>query len=322
MSRLVGTHTGWEGEVVVTDKKVVADGVVELRLARAEGGVLPAWEPGAHIDVIVPDGPTRQYSLCSDPDDLTTWRIGVLRERDAGASAYIHDRLEIGSVVAVRGPRNHFPLVPAERYVFIAGGIGITPLIPMVEKVDRAGLDWTLHYGGRRRSSMAFLCELVDKYGDRVVVTPEDRAGLLDLDAILGTPEPDTSVYCCGPEPLLVAVERRCAPWPPDALHLERFSPIPVDPDAPDNPVDVELALSNQTLHVPAGVSILDVVEKAGVSVLSSCREGTCGTCETVVLEGTPDHRDSLLTEAEQEEGSIMMICVSRARSSRLVLEL
>jgi ferredoxin-NADP reductase len=234
---------------------------------------------------------------------------------------YVHDQLAVGDVVRVRGPRNNFPLEPSPRYLFIAGGIGITPLLPMIATADAAGADWQLVYGGRQRSSMAFLDELA-RHGDRVLVRPQDETGLLDLDGLLATPQADTRVYCCGPEPLLAAVEQRCAGWPPGSLHVERFSPRPPGAPARLEAFEVVLARSELTVDVPPDRSILEVVEDAGIPVLSSCAEGTCGTCETAVLEGLPDHRDSVLSEEERAANDCMMICVSRSCSSRLVLDL
>ncbi|HEY0403552.1 MAG TPA: PDR/VanB family oxidoreductase, partial [Blastococcus sp.] len=224
--------------------------------------------------------------------------------------------------VEVRGPRNHFPLVPAARYLFIAGGIGITPMLPMIDAAEAAGASWELHYGGRSRRSMAFLESLEEATGQQITVHPQDEVGLIDLDRLLGVPRADTLVYCCGPEPLLLAVEQRCAEWPPGALHLERFAPKDVGEPVFTDSFEVELATSGLLLTVPPEKSVLQVVEEAGVSVLSSCTEGTCGTCETTVLSGEVDHRDSLLTPAEQAANDTMFICVSRAACPKLVLEL
>jgi len=305
------------------DRRVIgAEGVVVLDLRDPSGAVLPAWSPGAHIDLRLPGGLTRQYSLCGDPADRSVWRIGVLREpASRGGSAHVHAELHEGTEVDVRGPRNHFPLVPAPRYLFIAGGIGITPILPMIDAAAAAGAQWELHYGGRSRRSMAFL-ESLERVSGHLTLHPQDEVGLIDLDALLGTPQPDTLVYCCGPEPLLVAVEQRCADWPSGSLHLERFAPKDVGEPVLTGAFEVELALSGRTLTVPPDRSILQVVEDAGVSVLSSCQEGTCGTCETTVLAGEVDHRDSLLTPDEQAANDTMFICVSRAACPKLVLEL
>ncbi len=318
-----------EFTVVVTRKEPLADGVVGLTLSRPDG-TLPEWTPGAHIDLLLgagapggpPDGaPIRQYSLCGDPRDRTSWQVAVLRElQSRGGSAYVHDRLTAGTRIGVRGPRNNFPLLPAPRYLFIAGGIGITPLLPMIGAADAAGADWRLLYGGRTRASMAFR-ERLAAYGDRVAIRPEDETGLLDLAGFLGERAPGTLVYCCGPEPLLAAAERQCAE--PGTLHVERFRPTePAAGAGEDTAFEVVLARSGLTLPVPPGTSILEVVEAAGVQVLSSCREGTCGTCETDLLEGEADHRDVLLTPDERAANESLMICVSRARCPRLVLDL
>ncbi|MFF9020311.1 PDR/VanB family oxidoreductase [Streptomyces eurythermus] len=310
-------------DLVVVRRTDEADGVVSLDLRRADDAPLPSWTPGAHIDLVLAPDLVRQYSLCSSPEDTRVWRVAVLREREGrGGSLHVHEGLSEGDQVRVRGPRNHFPLEGAERYLFIAGGIGITPILPMLERAERQGSAWELVYGGRTLASMAFRDALVARYGERVRVRPEDVYGLLDLDALLGTPRPGTLVYCCGPEPLLKAVEERCADWPAGTLHVERFAPKEPQPPLRDGAFEVELARSGVTVSVPPDKSVLRAVEEAGVRVLSSCREGTCGTCETTVLDGTVDHRDSLLTPAEQEAHDTMMICVSRAACPRLVLDL
>jgi len=312
----------FEADLVVTGVEPVAQDVVALDLARSDGGALPEWTPGAHIDLVLGDGRlTRQYSLCGRTEDTGTWRVAVLRAPESrGGSESVH-RLTPGASVRVRGPRNHFPVVASHRYLFIAGGIGITPILAMIHEVEAAGAEWELHYGGRRLASMAFVEDL-ERLGSRVHLVPEDQRGLIDLDAILGVPRPDTLVYTCGPEPLLAAVERRCANWPAGSLHLERFA-ARSDADAGENkPFDVVLQRSGKTLHVPADRSIFEVVRDAGVSVLGSCLEGICGTCETEVVDGEIDHRDSVLDPEEREAGECLMICVSRSRSDRLTLDL
>lgn len=307
-----------ETELVVDRREFAADGVLALTLRHPLGERLPVWEPGAHVDVVLGPELERQYSLCGDPADRTAWRIAVLREPDGrGGSAHVHERLGLGDKVRVRGPRNHFRLEPAPRYRFVAGGIGITPVLPMLAAAEAAGAEWTLLYGGRSRRSMAFAGEL-ERYGDRVTVAPQDESGLLDLGSVLGDLPDGTLVYCCGPGPLLDAVEEMC---PAGVLRVERFQPKE-QPVGADGEFEVELARSGRTLTVAPGVSVLDTVRAAGVEVLYSCTEGTCGTCETDVLDGTPDHRDSVLTPQEQEGGETMMICVSRCRGKRLVLDL
>jgi ferredoxin-NADP reductase len=310
-------------DLVVTARDARADGVISVTLADPTGGQLPAWTPGAHIDVLLDDGLVRQYSLCGAPADQHSWRLGVLLdEAGRGGSRRVHETLQVGTTVAVRGPRNHFPLHSSTRYLFVAGGIGIPPILPMIAVAEAAGAEWQLWYGGRSRSSMAFLDEL-QEYGDHVTVWPDDERGLLPLSDILGTPQDGVLIYCCGPEGLLSAVERGAASWPAGSLHLERFSAKPVDESAGEAAgFEVVCQRSGVTVAVPPDKSIIDALEANGISVLSSCQEGVCGTCETAVLEGIPDHRDSLLSEDERESNEYMMICVSRALSERLVLDL
>jgi ferredoxin-NADP reductase len=320
----------FEGSVTVRSRQTVADGVVSLELAPSspDGEPLPPWQPGAHIDVVLPTGVTRQYSLCGPVDPAghsDRWRIAVLREPDGrGGSQWIHDHVSEGDELRVRGPRNNFPLRPAARYLFVGGGIGITPLLPMIAEAEAAGAEWSLLYGGRTRGSMAFLPEL-EGYGERVSVRPQDQYGLLDLVGFLSDPEPSALVYCCGPAGLIDAVEAYCVGWPSGSLNVERFAAAAVEgpaEGAAEQPIEVELRASGVTLTVPPELSVLAAVEQAGVPVLSSCEEGICGSCETPVLDGEVDHRDSLLTEDERAANDTMLICVSRARGGHLVLDL
>jgi ferredoxin-NADP reductase len=317
-----------EADLVVIDASRVADGVVALVLADPTGARLPAWTPGAHIDLVLEGTDStggalrRQYSLCGSPSDEGTWRVGVLRAPDSrGGSIQVHQRLTPGTIVRTRGPRNHFPLVSSPAYLFIAGGIGITPLLPMIAEAEATGADWSLLYGGRERASMAFLDELAG-YGDRVTIAPQDEAGMLDLEPLLGRPRPDTLVYCCGPEGLLAAVEKHCGSWPDGTLHLERFSARPQEDAGAGAAFELVLQRSGRTLLVPPEKSVFQVCKEAGVSVLGSCLEGVCGTCETEVVDGDVDHRDSILNEEERASNEYMMICVSRCRSARLTLDL
>ena len=309
--------------LVVHDRRFVADGVVELTLRRPDGDEqpLPGWEPGAHIDLHLSGDMVRQYSLHGDPRDHCEWKISVLREAEGrGGSKFIHDQLRKGSAVRVTGLRNKFKFVDSTHYVFVAGGIGITPLLPMLQAAEAAGADWKLYYGGRARSSMAHV-DRVSEFADRATIWPQDERGLLDLASICED-NGKTALYCCGPEPLLKAVEEACAHWPPDRVRMERF----VAPDADDVgelvAFEVELSKSGITLQIPADRSIMDVATEAGVKVPRSCTEGLCGSCETEVLEGVPLHRDSVLTAEERDSNETMMVCVSRARTPRLVLEL
>jgi len=298
-------------------------GVLSVQLVDPTGAALPPWEPGAHLDLQLPGGRSRQYSLSGDPADRSHYRLGILREEAGrGGSAYVHDTLRPGQLLEYAGPRNHFRLEPAPAYVFVAGGIGITPILPMLAEATAAGADWTLVYGGRTAASMAFTAEL-ERYGGRVTLWPQDTHGLLDLDALLGTPRPATLVYACGPEPLLTAVERRMATWPAGALHLERFAAPVVERDpTDDDALELVLAESGRTVLVPADRSVLDVLLEEGLEVLHDCQEGICGSCEVKVIEGEVDHRDFVLSEPEKAANSAMLVCVSRACGKRLVLGL
>ncbi|MYW65219.1 2Fe-2S iron-sulfur cluster binding domain-containing protein [Streptomyces sp. SID8379] len=310
-------------ELLVRRMTWEAEGVLSVELAHADGKPLPAWEPGAHIDVHV-GGQIRQYSLCGDPAATCAYRIGVLNEPSSrGGSRHVHTALRPGQTVTVSEPRNHFALEPAEGYVFVAGGIGVTPILAMAREAARRGAWWRLVYGGRTRSSMAFTDELAALGGD-VTLVPQDELGHIDLAAALSElsdpPESDTLVYCCGPEPLLAAVEAQC---PSDVLRVERFAAPVVERGADDGEFEVECRSSGLRLTVGPDTSILEAAERAGLDVASSCRDGICGSCETRVLDGAPDHRDFLLSEAEHAANASMMICVSRcAAGSRLVLDL
>ncbi|MGV9881091.1 PDR/VanB family oxidoreductase [Streptomyces sp. NPDC003006] len=318
-------RTGGEPDLDLTlvRKESLAEGVARLTLTHPSGGRLPSWSPGAHIDLTLGPGLVRQYSLCGDPGDTSLFQVAVLREPESrGGSRYVHDTLAEGDAVRASGPRNHFQLVDAPRYLFVAGGIGVTPVLPMIAAAERRGADWRLVYGGRSRATMAFASRLTEDHPHRVELCPQDESGLLDLDGLLGRPSPGTLVYCCGPEPLLDAVERRCASWPEGTLHIERFTPKGQEDDSPSVSFEVELSRSGITVTVPPDKTVLQAVEEAGVRILSSCREGTCGTCETAVLDGVVDHRDSLLTPAERARDDTMFLCVSRAACPRLVLDL
>ncbi|GAA0954861.1 PDR/VanB family oxidoreductase [Actinocorallia libanotica] len=311
------TRTPSTLDLRVAAKCEAAEGVVTLTLSRPDGGRLPDWAPGAHIDLVLPNGSIRQHSLCGDRWDAHTYRIGVLREASGrGGSTYVHDMLAEGDTVGIGGPRNNFRLVPAGRYVFIAGGIGITPLLPMIAQSEMQGIPWRLLYGGRSRSSMAFLEDLAS-YGDKVALVPADERGPLDLDAALADLPQDAKVYCCGPAGLLDAAAARCSGIEPGRVRMERFVAAGQADGSPDEAFEVELRRSSRTLTVATGETLLDALSAVGVNVLSSCRQGLCGTCETTVLDGVPDHRDALLDDADRAAGDCMLVCVSRAASAR-----
>lgn len=304
-----------------------AEDVLSLELVDPDGRALPPWEAGAHLDLHLGPQTTRQYSLCGDPEDRGRYRIAVLKEpASRGGSAHVHAALRPGARVTAKGPRNHFALADADSYLFIAGGIGITPILAQARQAGRQGRRWQLWHGGRKRSSMAFGAELaaLAALGGEVTLHPQDEAGLLDLDRILDRAGTGALVYCCGPEPLLAAVEAACTERGiRERLHTERFAAVKQPaPDTGEAAFEVRAARSGVTVQVGADQSIVDALEAAGVAVETSCREGICGTCETKVLDGRPDHRDMLLSAEEQAAGGSMMVCVSRCASPCLVLDL
>lgn len=323
-----GTATVAERALVVTAVEPVADGVLAAALTDPAGGDLAAWEPGAHVAVELPSGLVRQWSLCGDPTDRTHYRIAVLRAAyGRGGSAEFHDSDLVGQTLSIRGPRNDFELVQAERYLFIAGGIGITPIRPMVAAARGRGAAWSLVYGGRTRSSMAFRDELAEFDGTRIV--PQDELGSIDVGAVVGDVAPGTEVYCCGPAGLIDAVRTACAARTDLAgLHVERFAATPSS--GSDEAVsgarasfEVNCARSGLVLTIGPGESILEaILGQVDADQGYGCTEGYCGSCETKVLGGVPDHRDEVLSEAERATNQTMMICVGRARCARLVLDL
>nr|WP_202528273.1 PDR/VanB family oxidoreductase [Streptomyces sp. SID486] len=300
-------------KLLVTAHETIADGVVRLRL---EGPGLPRWEPGAHVDLVLPSGLVRQYSLCGDPGDTAGYTVATRLVADGrGGSREVHEQLAEGMELEVRGPRNRFPLVEAPAYVFVAGGIGITPVLPMLRALPD-GAEWRLLYGGRTRASMPFLAEVRALAGDRLTVVAEDEDGRPDLAALFADTTADTAVYCCGPEGLTAAVQEAL---PEGAgLHLERFAPR--TGAGGDTEFELELRRSGKTLTVPPGSTVLAAVRSVLPDTPYSCEQGFCGTCQQRVLEGEVDHRDELLTDAERPDS--LLICVSRARTDRLVLDM
>ncbi|MFJ7585983.1 PDR/VanB family oxidoreductase [Streptomyces sp. NPDC097617] len=297
---------------LIVSRTEPAQGVLHLVLESTD---LPAWTPGAHVDVTLPSGLVRQYSLCGDPADDGRYTIAIrLIEDGRGGSREAHAQLVEGAELELRPPRNRFELVPAASYVFVAGGIGITPILPMLRSAAAAGADWTLVYGGRSLDSMPFLDELAP-YGDRVTVHPEDEVGLPDLTP-LAAAAPGTLVYCCGPEPLMRAVT--AAAPDPAAVHLERFAPA-AEP-GPGRAFTVELRRSGRIVEVAEEESTLAAVRRELPDTPYSCEQGFCGTCQHRVLAGAVDHRDDLLTDQEREDS--MLLCVSRAKGDHLVLDL
>ncbi|RNL53087.1 PDR/VanB family oxidoreductase [Arthrobacter oryzae] len=312
-------------DVEVRAMRTESDCVVSVHLEHPLGEDLPDWDPGSHIDVLLPNGILRQYSLCSGPDEARDWRLGVLREpQGRGGSAFVHSELVPGTKLQVRGPRNNFPLLSAEKYLFIAGGIGITAILPMVRDAARKGIPWRLLYLGRSRSSMAFL-EEVQALGGNATVHAHDESGLYPLAGLVARPESGTRVYACGPQGLLDMIEQASEDWSdPSAYHFERFvAAVDAEPGDKSGGSSFVVELADGTeVEVGAEVSILRALEDAGINQLNSCREGICGTCETGVISGDIDHRDSLLSAEERAAGDTMMICVSRCKGLRLILDL
>ena len=305
--------------LVVSARRPVSDGVVEFELARPDGARLPDWAPGAHIDVVLPGGVVRQYSLCGDRRDAFRYRIAVQRDPlGRGGSVTLHDHVDVGDIVSFGGPRNNFRLAPASRYLFVAAGIGITPIVPMIQQAVDLNVDWELLYLGRSRQRLGFLDELT-AHGERVTVHCADELGRAELIAWKPA-DRRTRVYACGPERLLDAIQQWGAPPDGFAPKVERFTAIDQS-DAPSTQFEVTAARSGISTVVGTEETIVAALRRAGVDVLTSCAQGVCGTCETDVLAGRPDHRDSLLDDAERSASNCMFPCVSRSRDSLLVLD-
>ncbi|GGF92227.1 putative oxidoreductase [Rhodococcoides trifolii] len=294
-----------------------ADGeVAVIELVDPSGDELPAWKPGSHIDIHLGGGVRRQYSLCGDPADRGRYRVGVRRIPSGIGSGFMHALLA-GSTVTVRGPRNAFPFAAEPSVLFLAGGIGITPILPMVRAARDRGLDWRFVYAGRSRESMPFLDEIESWESDRVRIHTDVDNGFPTTDDLLGDAPDGGAVYCCGPPPMLAAVRSGFKQCPAIALHFERFGPAPI---VDGRAFQVQLVSSGQILDVPADRSALSVIKEQEPNIGYSCQQGFCGTCKVRVLSGIPDHREKRLTDDERADH--MLICVSRADRTRLVLDL
>lgn len=312
-------HSGFEIPLTITRIDPVAEDVVALTLTSPTRAPLPPWRPGSHLDIVLPSGKQRQYSLCGDPEDRHRYRIAVRRIADGeGGSIEVHDRLAVGDDLRIRGPRNAFDFIAAPSYLFVAAGIGITPILPMVRAAVRAQARWKLIYLGRSRETMPFLDELVTLGGGWVDFRPDDEFGTPDVGALLGRAEPGAAIYVCGPPPVLDAAQRHAfAVNPTGSLHTERFSAPPV---VDGREFDVTLARSGTTVRVGADETALAAITRVRPDVVYSCRQGFCGTCKVGVLAGRVDHRDRKLLDAER--GGHMLTCVSRAAGESLVLDL
>ncbi|MBF8781047.1 oxidoreductase [Pseudomonas fulva] len=308
----------------ITDLIAEAKGVMVVELRSPAGEALPPFKPGAHIELHLPGDIVRQYSLCNDARENDRYCVGVgLSPVSRGGSRHVHQSLRVGDTLQVSPPRNHFPLEEdAPGFVFFAGGIGITPVWSMIQWCEANKRPWHLFYLVRSRQRAAFLEEL-RVFGNRVTLHADDEAGgLFDIAAAIDQQPSDVHFYTCGPTPLMLAVEAAAAGFPEEQVHFEWFTPKEPKSTATDKAFSIQLARSGKSFEVPADKSILQVLEDNGLRAESSCREGTCASCEICVLEGTPDHRDSVLTAAERKKNDVMMICVSRSLSETLVLDL
>ncbi|WP_433680308.1 PDR/VanB family oxidoreductase [Nocardia sp. CA-119907] len=312
-------RTGFELDLVVEQVRIEAEDVVSLTFEASDGGPLPAWKPGSHLDVLLPSGRQRQYSLCGNPSDRFRYRIAVRRIADGGGgSREVHDALRPGDAVRVRGPRNAFTFIDAPSYFFVAGGIGITPILPMVKAADAAGARWKMVYLGRSRATMPFLDELARLRGGELDIRPDSEFGIPDVAELITRAQAGAAVYVCGPPPVLAAAQRTMFTVnPTGSLHTERFSALPV---VDGKEFDVELARTGATVRVGAEETALAAIRRELPGAVYSCQQGFCGTCKVAVLAGAVDHRDRTLTEGERD--THMLSCVSRAAGDRLVLDL
>lgn len=317
--------------VKVAGKRQVAQDVVCLELVDPEGRPLPAFSPGAHIDVHLPGGFIRQYSLLNDSRQRARFQIGVLRELPSrGGSAAVHERVHEGDLLRISLPRNRFPLAPAGRSLLFAGGIGVTPLLCMARHLRAIDAEFELHYSSRSRARAAFLDEVLgpDLADQTRVHFDDEPQTALDAQAVLAAADAQTHVYVCGPSGYIdfIRDQARAAEVDETRIHFERFAldedQRPAAPGAGDVAFQVQLASTGEVFDIPADETVTSALDRQGVFIPVSCEEGICGTCLTGVSEGVPEHRDSYLTEAEHAANDQFTPCCSRARTSRLVLDL
>ena len=318
-------------QLLVVKREAAGDLIIKLTLKDPNGMQLWPWEPGAHIDLILdetdPENPlVRQYSLCGNPHNLNQYEIGVLNVAGGrGGSAWVHEKLVAGTQVTVTQPRNHFPFKPApetQKIVFIAAGIGLTPLLPMAHESENTGRDWVFYQLSQNPNREALPTDVARLPPEKVIKHYSDAQGFFDFASLCNEFEPRTVMYACGPAVVLDQLEKLAEGQSNWEFHSERFVPKPTVIGEKDAPFDVEIASTGQRLTVPAGVSCLEVLRANGINIEWSCREGVCGTCETDILEGIPLHRDSVLTAEERESGETLMVCVSRAAGDYLKLDL
>jgi vanillate O-demethylase ferredoxin subunit len=314
-------------EVAVVARRQEAEAIVSFELARPEGGLLPPFRPGAHVDVRLPNGQLRQYSLCGDQGQGDRYLIAVLRAAQSrGGSQFLHERVGEGDRFWISEPRNLFPLAEnARRSLLFAGGIGITPILSMAEHLAGIGADFELHYSARSAAEAAFLSRIGDSsYRNRVFLhfSEGPSAQRLDAAGVLGAPTEETDVYVCGPNRFMDHVLGTAAflGWPAGRLHREYFADAPMV--APGEGFEVEIASSGLLVSIPPDKSVAEALEERGVVIPLACGQGICGTCLTGVLEGEPDHRDLFLSDEERARNDQFTPCCSRAKSPRLRLDL
>lgn len=314
-------------EVLVQATKSEAKGILSFELRPTDGGELPAFTAGSHIDVHLPNGITRCYSLVNSEAERDRYVIAVSRDANSkGGSRFLFESQLVGQVVKIGGPRNNFRLVEeAPHVVLIAGGIGVTPLHSMIQRLEALGKSWELHYGTRERAAAAFRAEfeaLEKAKPGRVHFNFDVEDGrMLDVAGVVAKAAPDAHLYCCGPAPMLDIFKTACAGRAPDTVHLEYFA-APVVEAGANTAFTVVLQDSGQTFEIGPDQSILDVLLDAGIAAPFSCGAGECGSCVVEVLEGEPEHRDCVLSDNERAGNKLMMICVSRAKTGKLVINL
>ena len=313
--------------VSVRSLTLEAHGILSVELVPANGGLLPAFTAGSHIDLHLSKSLSRSYSLTNSQDQCHRYVVAVNKDpASRGGSRHIHELLRPGDSIEISAPRNHFNLIETARHVaFIAGGIGITPLWCMIQRLETLGQSWELHYSTRTRSNCAYYGELSTLEANRpgrvhFNFDHEPGAKLLDLSQLIGAAATDTHLYCCGPVPMLKAFEASASARPHPQVHVEYFAAK--NEPAASGGYAVTLARSGRSFAIPAGKSILDTLLDAGVDAPFSCTQGVCGACEVKVLEGIPDHQDSILSDEERSSGKTMMICCSGSKTSSLVLDL
>lgn len=311
-------------EVRLTAIRYAARDTNSFEFRRPDGKPLPAYEPGAHVDLHLPNGLVRSYSLTVAKPEPGAYTFGIKRDpASRGGSRYIHDELRIGKTIKISSPRNNFPLKEdAPHTMLLAGGIGITPVWCMAQRLAQLKRSWTLYYGCRSRADAAFLDELQGMGSASFHFDDENAGQVLDVAGIIATAPKDAHLYCCGPMPMLDAFEAATKEWPREQIHVEYFAPKQEPAKAKKGGFTVELARSGQEFFIPEGRTILEVLLDEGVDVDYSCELGICGACEQRIIAGVPEHHDAILSEEEQAENKRVMICCAGCKTGRLVLDL